>query len=202
MTSARYLSVSLLLALLIVVPFQGCDVARQAQQVSNLVNCDFRIRSVENVNLAGVAIQNIRSVTDLSMTDVARIMAAFTAPTFPLSLQVNIEGKNPNTGAAGLNRLDWILFIDDIQMASGLLNRSFTIPAKGTAIIPVEVGVDLKKVLSGKSATAMLNFCMNLAGAGGTPTRFKIQLKPTIVVGGTALRYPGYITINTSYSGK
>jgi len=198
----RYLSASLLLSVLVLLPFQGCDVARQATQASNLVNCDFRIRSVENVNLAGVNLQSIRSVTDLSMTDMARIMAGFTAPTFPLSMQVNLEGKNPNTGTAGLNRIDWILFIDDIQMTSGILNRAFTIPPKGTAIVPVEVAFDLKQVLSGKSATAMLNFCLNLAGVGGTPTRFKIKLKPTIVVAGSALRYPGFITINTSYSGK
>jgi hypothetical protein len=60
----------------------------------------------------------------------------------------------------------------------------------------------LKQVLSGKSANAMLNFCMNLAGVGNTPTRFKIKLKPTIIIAGTALTYPGYITVNTEYVSK
>jgi hypothetical protein len=48
----------------------------------------------------------------------------------------------------------------------------------------------------------MINFCMNLTGVGNTPTRFKIKLKPTILVGGNALRYPGYITVNTTYVSK
>jgi hypothetical protein len=191
-----------LLLLLITLPFSGCDVARQAKQASNLASCDFRLLSVERVNLAGVELQYIKSVNELGMTDMARILSGFASPTCPLSMQVNLQGHNPNATEAGLNRLEWILFVDDIQMTSGILDKPFTIPAKGSSVIPVEVGLDLKQALSGQSANAMLNFCMNLAGAGNTPTRFKIKLKPTILVAGAALKYPGYITVNTTYSGK
>lgn len=178
----------------------GCDVTRQARQASNLAECDFRIRSVERVNLAGVDMQHVKSVSDLGITDVARVLAGFASPTMPLTLQLNVEGRNPNSDAAGLNRLEWILFIDDIQMTSGILQKAFVIPAKGTAIIPVDMALDLKEILTGKSAEAALNFCVNLAGLGGTPTRFKIKLKPTIVVAGRPVTYPGYITVNTTYS--
>jgi hypothetical protein len=188
--------------LLMVLPFAGCDVTRQAQQVSNLASCDFRIKSVDNINLAGIELQYIKSVSDLGMADVARILAGFTSPTFPLSLQLNIEGRNPNPKEAGVNRVEWILFIDDVQMTSGLLDKPFTIPAMGSATIPVEVAADLKQVLSGESAMAMLNFCMNLAGVGNTPTRFKIKLKPTVIIGGRALTYPGFITVHTTYTSK
>jgi hypothetical protein len=190
------------MVLILILPFSGCGVARQAEQVSALANCEFRIISVENINLAGVELESIKSVSDLGMGDVARILAGFTSPTFPLSLQLNLEGRNPNTKVAGLNQLEWILFIDDIQMTSGFLGKPFSIPALGSANIPVEVGLDLKQVLSGRSATAMLNFCMNLTGVGNTPTRFKIKLKPTVIIGGKALTYPGYITVKTDYTSK
>lgn len=188
--------------LVLAIPFAGCDVTKQAQQVANLAKCEFRILSVRNINLGGVSLDHIQSVNDLNMMDVARIMAGFTSPVFPLSMQLNVEGRNPNDMAAGLNRLEWILFIDDNQMTTGILNQPFTIPAKSTVQIPVEMGIDLKQALSGKSSGAMLNFCMNLAGVGNTPTRFKIKLKPTVIIGGTALTYPGYITVNTTYSLK
>ena len=193
---------NLYLYLLLVIPITGCDVARQAQQVSNLASCEFRIVSVGHINLAGVAFDRITSISDLGMGDVALILAGFTSPTFPLSLQLNLEGRNPNAREAGLNRLEWILFIDDIQMTSGILDQPLIIPPLGTANIPVEVGLDLKQVLSGKSATAMLNFCMNLAGVGNTPTRFKIKLKPTVIIAGTAITYPGFITVKTDYTSK
>jgi hypothetical protein len=187
---------------LLILLVSGCGVAKQAKLVSSLANCEFRILSVQDVNLEGVMLQDIKSVKDLNFTDVARIIAGLTSPTFPLSLRLNIEGRNPNTREAGLNKLDWILFIDDNQMTSGILDEPFSIPANGTAIVPVQIGLDLKQVLSGKSAEAILNFCMNLAGVGNVPTRFKIKLKPTVIVAGNTLTYPGYITVRTSYTSK
>ncbi len=187
---------------MLIITFSGCDVARQAQQASNLANCEFRILSVDHINLAGIELQNIQTISDLGMSDVARILGGFTSPTFPLSLQLNIEGRNPNEKPAGLNRLEWILFIDEIQMTTGILDKPFVIPSLGTLTVPVDVGLDLKQVLSGKSAMAMLNFCLNLAGTGITPTRFKIKLKPTVIVAGKALTYPGFITVNTTYTSK
>jgi hypothetical protein len=182
--------------------FSGCEVAKQAQQASNLSNCDFRILSVENINLGGVMIDSIKSISDLTFSDFALIMAGLTSPVFPLSLQLNLEGRNPNANEAGLNRLEWVLFIDDNQMTSGILDNPFTIPANSSSILPVQIGLDLKRVLSGKSADAILNFCTNLAGVGNVPTRFKIKLKPTVIVAGTALTYPGYITVKTTYTSK
>jgi len=192
----------LLLTVIFVLFYQGCDVAKQAQQATNLVNCDFRVLSAENINLAGINIQNKTSLKNLNLTDAAKVMAALGGSTFPLSLKLNIEGKNPNSSPAGLNKMEWILFIDDIQMTSGSLNEAFTIPPnKGTAIIPVQIGVDLKQVLKGKSLDAIANFAFNLAGAGNKPTRIKAKLKPTIMIGNHELTYPGYLTVNTEFSG-
>ncbi|MCK9218441.1 MAG: LEA type 2 family protein [Bacteroidales bacterium] len=186
--------------LLLILPFQGCEVANQAKKSINLLKCDFRIRSVENVNMAGVSLQNINTVKDLNLTDMAKILSGFASPVFPLTLQLNLEGRNPNSSPAGLNRIEWILFIDDIQMTTGILSQPFTIPANnGIAIIPMQIGIDLKTVLSGRSAKALLNFGMNLAGYGNVPTRFKIKLKPSIVVGNYTLTYPGYISVSTNY---
>ncbi len=182
--------------------FAGCDVVQQAQQAVNLVNCDFRIRTVENITLAGVNIQQYKSVKDLNFADVAKITAAAAKQTFPLSLKLNLEGRNPNAASAGLNRIDYILLIDDIQMTEGSLTQSFVIPPNnGTTIIPMQLTFDLKKVLQGKSLDAVINFGFNLAGAGNKPTRIKIRLRPTIMVGPTELQYPGYITVGTEFGG-
>jgi hypothetical protein len=194
---------TVLLTIFIAIPlYYGCNVTQQAQRATNLAKCDFRIRSVENINLAGIYIQNINSIKNLNLTDAAMIMAAMGSSTFPLSLQLNFEGKNPNSTVAGLNRLEWILFIDDIQMTSGMVDKAFTIPPNnGTEIIPIQVGMDLKQALKGKSLDAIVNFGFNLAGVGNKPTRIKAKLKPTIMIGNYPLSYPGYITVNTEFRG-
>ncbi len=180
----------------------GCEVAQQAQQAANLFKCEFRILSVENIVLAGVNIQNVKSYQDLNLTMAAKIMSTAAGPTLPLTLTLKFEGKNPNPDAAGLNQLDWIVFIDDIQMTQGILNKAFAIPPNnGTTVIPLQLNIDLKKVLQGKSLDAIVNFAFNLAGVGTKPTRFMAKLKPTIMIGNTPLSYPGYITVRTEFSG-
>jgi LEA14-like dessication related protein len=178
----------------------GCDVVQQAQQAVNLTNCDFRILSVQNIMVAGINVQNYKSIKDLSITDLSKVTVAATKPTFPLSLQLNLEGRNPNASSAGLNKIDYILFIDNIQMTAGSLLKSFVIPPNnGTTVIPLQLSVDLKQALQGKSLDAIMNFGFNLAGVGNKPTRITIKLKPTILIGPTELVYPGYITVGTEF---
>lgn len=194
--------ISLAFIALATVVINSCDVVQQAQQAVNLANCDFRIRTVENITVAGVNVQAYKSVKDLNIADMAKLTVAATKPTFPLSLKLNLEGRNPNSTSAGLNKIDYILLIDDIQMTEGSLMQSFVIPPNnGTTIIPMQLTFDLKKVLQGKSLDAIMNFGFNLAGVGNKPTRIKIKLKPTILIGPTQLEYPGYITVGTEFGG-
>ncbi|MDP1621478.1 MAG: LEA type 2 family protein [Bacteroidales bacterium] len=202
MSCFRKILVQSVWLIVLFISFSGCDVAKQAQKASNLAKCDFRISSVDNINLAGVELQHIKSVSDLTISDMGRIFGGFASPVFPLSLVIYLDVLNPNAREAGLNRLDWILYIDDIQMTSGILNKPIAIPGFGSVNIPVEVGLNLKNVLSGESSGAMLNFCMNLTGFGNKPSRFKIRLKPTVIVAGAELTYPGYITVKTTYTSK
>jgi len=179
-----------------------CDVVNQATQAMNLINCDFRISSVTNIMLAGVDVDHISNVKQLTWSDAQKLMVALTKPTLPLNFKINIDARNPNVTTAGLSNLDYIVFIDDIQMTSGTFNQPISIPPNnGTATIPMQMTVDLKQVLQGKSADAILNFAMNLAGSGGKPTRFLVKLKPYIMVNGSPLSYPGYLTVKTEFSG-
>jgi LEA14-like dessication related protein len=185
-----------------VVLLNGCSVTQQAGQVYNLVNCDFRIRSVDNIYLAGINIQNTAGLKNLGMAEMGKIMAAFTKPTFPLTFQLNIDARNPNASPAGLNRLDYIVYIDDIQVTSGVLEQTITIPGNsGIVNIPIQMNVDLKKMLQGKSMDAIVNFGFNLSGQGNKPSRLLLKLKPSILVGSKMLSYPGYINVKTEFTG-
>jgi hypothetical protein len=180
----------------------SCGVVQQARQMTNLVNCDFRIASVQDLSLAGVYIQNIQNIRNLNLTDATKILAAVAGNSLPLTFQLNLEGKNPNNAPAGMNKLNWVIFIDNIQMTDGSLNDPITIPPnQGTAVIPIRVSLNLKRILQGKSLDAITNFAFNLAGIGNRPTRISAKIQPTIMIGQKPLTYPGYITINTNFSG-
>ncbi len=175
----------------------------QIKQLTNLLSCDFRVSNVENINMAGINVQKINSISDLSFSDGAGLLAAVAGGTLPLSMTVNVEAKNPNAQMAALNKLDWILLIDDIQMATGSTTKRVEVPPNnGTGIFPIEVTSDLAKVLSGQSAKSIVNFGLNLAGYGSRPTRITIKAKPTIMIGSTPIEYPGYINIKSEYGAK
>jgi hypothetical protein len=183
--------------------FTSCDVLNQVTQMSNLTKCDFRLESVQQLTLAGINVQNVKKISDLNMFDAAKIASAVASQQFPLDFTLNVEAKNPNASVAGMTRVDWILLIDDIEMTRGILDKQVTIPANnGSVIIPMQMHIDLHKALSGKSADAVLNFGMNLAGSGNKPTRFTLQMKPTITVNGFPITYPGYLNVKTEFSGQ
>ena len=188
-----------LFILFLALSITSCDVVKQAQKAGNLLNCSFRLKSVENLSLAGVNIQQLTKLTDLSVSNVAMLTSAAMGGALPLQFNLNLEGKNPNQSAAGLAGFDYILLIDNIEMTKGVINRKVNIPAGKSSVIPMQMNIDLKKALSGKGTDALLNFVMNLAGTGSKPTRFSMKIKPTIKIGDYPLQYPDYLTIGTEF---
>ena len=190
-----------LLLSVIALVMTSCDVVKQVQQMAMFTKCDFRLKTVENTFLAGVNIQRIQKLSDLNMMDAAMLTAAMTAKEVPLTFTLNVEARNPNTSPASMQKIDWILLIDDIEMAKGTNNQQVLIPAnQGTVIIPLQISTDLKKSLTGKSGTAIINFALNLAGSGNTPSRITLKAKPTIMIGSFPIAYPGYITVSQNFS--
>jgi len=195
--------ISLSALLITMMLLSSCEILEQAQQMANLTKCEFRLNSVDQLRLAGVNIQQVRQLSDLNFMDAAKITAAAAGGTLPLNFTLNVEVKNPNPAAAGLNRLDWILLIDDIEMTTGVNNQRVQVAANGgTAIIPLTIGIDLRQALQGKSADAIANFGLNLAGAGNRPTRITLKAKPTIMVGSQTIAYPGYLTVQNEFTSR
>ncbi len=197
--------IMLMLAVVVTsIAFSACDILDQARQVAMLSKCEFRLSYVDQLKLAGVNIQQVKKLSDLSLLEAAKITtAAVSGSSLPLNFTLKVEVKNPSAGTAGLTKLDWILFIDDIQMVSGVNEQRVQIPGNGgTGTIPLTIGVNLKEVLKGKSGDAIANFGLNLAGAGNKPTRITLKAKPTIMVGSQYIAYPGYLTVQNEFTSR
>ncbi len=181
----------------------SCEVFEQFTQMQTFSKCDFKLKTVENLTLAGVNVQNINSFSDVNLLNAAKITAALASGKLPLSLTLNVDVKNPNQSSAAMNKLEWIFLIDDIELVRGITNNRVEIPANGgVATLPLYISTDLKQSLSGKSGDALLNFGFNLAGAGNKPSRISLKAKPSIVVANQTLSYPGYITVNNEFGGR
>jgi hypothetical protein len=170
---------------------------------TNVLKCDFRMKTLTNTKLAGISIQNLKSFSDLNFLNAGMLSKAYLSGNVPLSFQLNIEGKNPNTTAAKIAKFDWILLIDDVQMVSGTNEQEYQIPANGgTQLIPLNISVNLLEVLNNETKNSLLNFAFNLADAGNKPTRVDLKIKPTIYVNSIPITYPGYIDLGTEFGGQ
>ncbi|MDX9907407.1 MAG: hypothetical protein RBS55_12535 [Bacteroidales bacterium] len=182
--------------------FTSCSVLQQTSEMKNFGKCDFRIESARNMKLGGVSMQDKTSISQVGILEITKIGAAVASGSLPLTFDLNITAKNPNPTLAAMNKLDWILIIDDAEMTRGVLNQRVEIPANSTSQFPVAINFDLMKSLNGKSADALINFVLNLAGTGTKPTRIKLKAKPTILIGSAPLEYPGYITIRQEFGAQ
>jgi len=179
----------------------SCGIMEQASQITRLSKCEFRLDRIDNINLAGIDIQNLKSVEDLNIMHMLALTTAVAQKDLPLSFMLDVQAKNPNDGTAAMNKMEWILFIDDIEMTTGTVNNRIEIPSGGgISNIPLQLKFNLMEVLQGKSGDALLNFGFNLAGAGNKPTRILLKVKPTIYIGSSAIEYPGYINVKTEFT--
>ena len=171
------------------------------KEISTLGKCEFRVTTLEDPEIAGVDISNIHSFTDLNFVDMGIISSSFLRGDLPLSFTLNVEVRNPNPAMAALNGLEYLAFIDDVEVARGQLDRRIEIPANGgITTIPLRLSTDLIDILKKDSRQALVNFGLNLADAGNRPTRVSIKVKPTILVGAMEINYPGYFTVKHDFT--
>ncbi len=182
-----------------IISLQSCDVL---QQMATFTKCEFKMNSLTDTKLAGVNIQNLNSFTDLTFMDAANVTKTLLGGELPLTFNLNIEAKNPNPATAAMQKMNWILYIDDNEITQGVLDQPVNIPPGETANIPLAIKLDLKKLFNDKTKNSLLNFAFNLADAGNYPTRVKLAIKPTINVAGIPIEYPGYFNLKKEFGAQ
>lgn len=175
----------------------SCDVltqvADQFSSVANLANCEFNLKNVSNVSVAGV---NVKRLTkgNLSAADVVRLVAAYQTKQVPLAMDVNVDVKNPTTTQAAMTALDWILAIDGTDMANGVNTKSYTIKPSTTTTVPLGVNTDLADLFSQKGLEALKTFASSFTSEG-ISSKVGLRVKPSISVGTVQVPFPNYIKL-------
>ena len=168
----------------------------QLQELSRLSQCKFDFESVNQIKLANINIENVSDYSSLGFSNIAKLVSGFASGNLPLTLNVEISAKNPNSKRASMTNMDWIAIIDDIEVARGIINKTIVIPSNNVPTkITLPISVNLMELLKGDNQSKILNFGMNLAGQGNSTSRIKVKIKPSINVGGQIIQSPAYITL-------
>ena len=185
---------------MIIISLLALGSCKALMQYTNILKCDFRTESLKNSTVAGIDVNSIKSFSDLSFLQAGKITTAYLGGNVPLVFTLNMEAKNPNATEARMAQFDWIVKIDEVQIASGTNQSEYVIPANdGREIIPLRISVNLLDVINKDSKDALINFGLNLADASDKPTRVSLQIRPTVNVGSVPVTYPGYISLGTEF---
>lgn len=174
----------------------SCTILDQVDEMNQFSRCEFKIKDVQQLNIAGVDMEGKHSFSDFSFIEMSRLTTALAGDKLPADFTVKLKARNPNSTKASMNKLDWKLLLDNRYMTEGTIDKYIEIPPDdGEADVPVKVSVDLKEILSGESGKALMNLVANITGQGSNSSNVSMKLSPSIRVGNRMLQYPGYITI-------
>ncbi|MBI5325461.1 MAG: hypothetical protein HZB41_09365 [Ignavibacteriae bacterium] len=193
------------LALIAIIIIQSCGTIRQiSQTLADLQRLKFKLENVNGFKVAGIDVNNKKSVNDFSMMDGLKLTQAFATKKFPAEFVLNVAAQNPNDGkAAGskqanatITDFDWNLYIDDVKTIHGNIANDVSVPGSGqSTIIPLAMGLDLYEFFGRQGYDKVINLALNVGGVGGSPTRLKLDAKPTVSTPLGPISYPGRLTI-------
>ncbi|MBP5548439.1 MAG: hypothetical protein J6X58_06090 [Bacteroidales bacterium] len=167
--------------------------ANQLAGLANLANCEYSLKNVSGLTIAGV---NVKSITNgnISAADVLKLTSALVSKQVPMAMNVNIDVKNPTENNAMLSTMDWILDIDGKQFADGRNNNSYTITKNATTTVPLGVNTDLYSMFSKDGISSLKNFVSSFKN-DGTSSKVGLRIKPSLNVGSYVVPMPNYIKV-------
>ena len=180
-----------LIILFVTMGLASCDVLTQIAQMANFANCTFDFNSVNQIQMLGVNLSKGMSKNDLNAMQLLSLANAISNRQLPVTFNVNLNVKNPNSIAASMSKMDYILSLNGKQVVSTTMNNS-----NSTSVVTIPITTDVFQLFSGESADAIVNLAFKLAGASSEPVNVGLKVKPYISVNNQQLAYPDYITMN------
>ena len=199
-----YLTASAIILISLII-IQSCSTIREiSQTLADIQKLKFKLENVNGFRVAGIDVTNKKSINDFSMMDGLKLTQAYATKKFPAEFVLNVAAQNPNDGKtkgsrqanATITDFDWNLYIDDVKTINGNIANDVTVPGTGqSTIIPLSMGLDLYEFFGRQGYDKVINLALNIGGIGGSPTRLKLDARPTVTTPFGPISYPGRLTI-------
>lgn len=185
-----------LIVLFVTLGLASCDVLTQVAQMANFANCTFNFNNVNQIQMLGMSLSKGMTKENLNVTQLLSLTNAIMNKSLPVTFNVNLNVSNPNSIAASMAKMDYILTLNGKQVVNTTMNQAVNVPANSSNTVSIPVTTDLFQLFSGESADAIVNLAFKLAGASSNPVNVGLKVKPYITIGNQQLAYPDYITMN------
>lgn len=174
----------------------SCEILQQASEMSRLKNCDFEFEGLDSVTLAGVRFSNEFNPLKMTGAQMLQLSGAVMKKNLPADFQVLFTVKNPNTKAAALTKMDYIVMFDGVELLNGSTGQALRIPANGQAILRVPLHTEVFKALSNQASASVTRLVNKITGVNNEPLEMVVKVKPYLNAGGQSMAYPGFLEYN------
>lgn len=191
--------VRLAAVVLIAVTMVSCEAIKSLVQ---LKNCEYSYNSISGIKVAEIDFSSTSTIMQMSnLTKIASLIAGNFSE-LPLEMTVNVNVKNPGEVAAAISNVKYDVAIDNIDVASGDLQKAFRVEPGKTSVLPVGIKTDLANLLNADNRSQVVKIVKNFTGISDDASTVKVKLRPTILQGkSNSLTLPA-IPISFSYNGK
>ena len=177
----------------------GCGVNKQAQQIKALERCTYKVLSASNLTVAGTDVKKLVDNQDFNIGSLPALAFGLLRKDVPMRATLNLEITNPTGDLAAINQFDYKVLINNQELVDGCVNQQVSIPSGQSIVVPVALNVNVYQFISNQKVMSEISDFLRGGDKKGLVT---LKIKPSIMIGGTVVKYPGYITIDKEFSSK
>lgn len=172
------------------------QIANSAAEMYNFTNCTFDFKDVNQIQMLGIDLSRGMNKSDLNVSQLLQLTNALLNKSLPVSFNLNLNVDNPNSIAASMAKMDYIVALNGKEVISTTMNNGISVPSNSSSTISIPITTDLFKLFNGETSDAIVNLAFKLAGAQSDPVNVGLQVKPYISINGRQMAYPNYISLN------
>lgn len=193
----------IILLVIVALGLSSCGINRQAQQIKALEKCDYKLLDATAVTIAGTDIKKLINNQTVDLVNLPALAFGYLRKDIPLRTTLNLEISNPSNELAAINNFDYIILINRQEIANGTVSQAVSIAAGQSVKVPVQLNANIYQFLAdGKALQDITSFLSGAAKGTEQKGLVTLRIKPSIMVGGNLIKYPGYITIDKEISSK
>lgn len=192
-----------LIICLLAIGVSSCGINKQAKQIKALEQCDYRINDINQITIAGTDVKKLVTDQSINLVNLPALAFGFLRKDIPLKANLKLDITNPSNSLAAINNFDYIILINKQELINGTVDQRISIEPGQTTSVPLNLNANIYQFLSNQKIldeiTQFLTASKNGTEAKGLVT---IKIKPSVMVGGNLVKYPGFITIDKEVSSK
>jgi len=189
---------------LLVVAVSGCGINRQAQQIKALEKCTYKITSADEITVGGTDVKKLFEGQEINLASLPGLAFGLLRKDVPLKARLNLEVKNPSGADAAINQFEYKILINNADLAEGVVNQEVNVAAGKSTVVPVDMVVNLYPFVSNSKVMGQISEFIKAGKNGGAEKKglLTLKIRPSIKVGNSLVKYPGFITIDKEISSK